>query len=238
MRIIRFTPLFIAFYALFCQPLFAQTDPPKDEFEEFRNMGRTTPGQKPAATSTNHSHAPAEPQGPVVTVKEVHIGMPKDLFDAPLLLPQYEYIEEEPFANDPAQLKNIQSMNSRMTSENKALRSYYTNYKGPSKIVLFEDYETFYKEGHKYVLDFFWMPKQMEAPEQRAMVPFFVRAANLNQALVELRPQFNIYFYIRNLQTEEAYILKEFKGYKPFEFYKGIEEFTKLISQDVARANR
>lgn len=227
----KYTPfLLLLFLAGVCLPLAAQVD----EFEEFRNMGQ--PGQR-KPTSTNHSHAPEPPAGPAITVKKVHVGMPKDLFSQPLLFPMYEYIDESQFSN-PTQLKQIESMNSRMTSENKALRGYYTNYKGPYEVILFEDYEKYYQKGHKYVLDFVWMPKQMEEYEEKAMEPFFTRAGNLNEALVENRPQFWTYFYIRDLQTDEAYILRdEVKGYKPFEFYKGIEEFLKKVSQEVEKQN-
>lgn len=284
---------------LFCLVAFAATltafaqpdkkNPPKDEFEEFRNMGKpaATKGKKddldefrnmdkkpvkqdPPRNSGNSSSSSSTPPAEAapkpattapaangeedefaefrnmentielpdlpqegngeVTVNEIIEMLPADLLTTELLLPYYEEVDVSKI-EDPAQRKAIETYNKQVASRNKEYKNVVlSNYKAPKSLVICSEYTEYFKRGHKYALDFVFMPKKLNYPNRQALVPFFLRVNNLGLAFNNRNTQFYIYYFIRDLQTDNIYIGRHFRGYK--EVYGGMMSFFKAIQEE------
>lgn len=203
----------------------AATTPPAkadegDEFAEFRNMEFEAPELPPL---------PQEGNGEV-TVNEIIEMLPPDLLTSELLLPYYEEVDVSQI-EDPAQRKAIENYNKQVASRNKEYKNVVlVNYKAPKRLVTCGEYAEYYKMGHRYALDFVFMPKKLNYPNRQALVPFFLRVNNLGLAFNNRNTQFYIYYFIRDLQTDNIYIGRHFRGYK--EVYGGMMSFFKAIQEE------
>ena len=161
------------------------------------------------------------------TVNKVFKGVPADLNENVLLVPRYDLIEPNE-AMPPAKRKNMLAANRLVkegnTTINKTLRKSY-NYE--YKMVSLKHIEEYKAEGYRYFLDVVIMPKQMTEPKKEAMVSSYRKFRSANRMFTNYDYQFHHYFYIRDLQTDDAYITTKFRGER--EVYKGMGKFLKRV---------
>jgi hypothetical protein len=74
------------------------------------------------------------------------------------------------------------------------------------------------------------MPKQMKYPKKEAMVPTYEKYKSVNSMFNNRYSQFVYYFYIRLLETNDAYITTKFRG--NIEAYQRAK-FLKQVSSDL-----
>ncbi|RMG69425.1 MAG: hypothetical protein D6722_10380 [Bacteroidetes bacterium] len=103
-------------------------------------------------------------------------------------------------------------------------------YPYPYKLVSLSQVEAMKAAGYRYYLDMVLMPKQMDQPKREAMVPSYEKYETANKMYKNRYTQFHYYFYIRDLETDDAYMGTRLRGH--FETYPAIQRFCKQVSKD------
>ena len=169
------------------------------------------------------------------TVNKIIQNVPDDLAESTLLIPRYDLFDLE---------EALGKRRDFVINYNKAARRNNTtindivkkSYSHEYKLVGLKDVEGFKSDGsYKYYMDMVLMPKQMPMVKREAMVPTFVKFNNLNKMLSNRNTQFRYYWYIRDLETNDAYITTDLRGQK--EEYTGMGKFLKIVNKDIENAN-
>lgn len=176
--------------------------------------------------------SPSLPPQTALPVGEIIEGVPDDLTSATLLIPRYDFVrlDELPDGAPPNAAKriNAEAKKGNTTINEMALKGYQHGY----KLVSMSDLDTLKTMGYRYYMDMVLMPKQMKYPKPEAMVPSWEKYGTANRMYRNRYSQFQYYFYIRDLETNNAYITTKFRG--TAEVYTGMLKFFKQVSKDVA----
>lgn len=170
-----------------------------------------------------------------LTVNKIIQNVPDDLAESTLLIPRYDLFDLEEALGKRRDFVinyNKAAKRNNTTINDIVKKSYAHEY----KLVGLKDVEGFKSDGsYKYYMDMVLMPKQMPMVKREAMVPTFVKFNNLNKMLSNRNTQFRYYWYIRDLETNDAYITTNLRGQK--EEYSGMGKFLKIVAKDIETAN-
>lgn len=100
------------------------------------------------------------------------------------------------------------------------------------KLISLSEINYYRAEGYKYFLDMALMPKQMKQPKPEALVPAYDKWRTANKMYNNRNSMWHHYFYIRDIQENDAYITQKFKG--SGEVYKGIGSTLRQCKKDLA----
>ncbi|RMG27577.1 MAG: hypothetical protein D6730_06915 [Bacteroidetes bacterium] len=164
------------------------------------------------------------------TVNEVFYRAPDDLSSQVLLVPAFDVLEMQ--ENDPPDRKAyVEKVNQAAIEANEALRQVIAKaYPYRFQLIGLGEVAAYKEKGYKYFLDLVIMPKQMERVKQAAMVPAYKKFTTANRMYRNGNYQFHYYFYIRDIQKDNAYVGKKLKG-DP-EVYRGISRFLRNIAKE------
>ncbi|MEZ4852358.1 MAG: hypothetical protein R3B93_27890 [Bacteroidia bacterium] len=163
-------------------------------------------------------------------VSEVLQTVPNDIEKENLLIPRFDLLDAEDGAVG-TRRDFIVRVNKAAKRSNTTLNEIVSKaYPYPYKMVSLSEVESLKAEGYTYFLDMVLMPKQMKTHKVEAMVPAYEKYQSANRMYNNRNTQFHYYFYIRNLQTDEAFISTRFKGSS--EAYPGIKYFLKQIVKE------
>lgn len=153
-----------------------------------------------------------EPEGERITVNTIITDAPGDLAKDTLLVPRFDLMMPEVGATGERR-KFIASVNSYARKSNSYLKEILDkNYPYPYRLVGLSEVDSLKDAGKRYFLDLVLMPKQMERVKKEAMVSAYRKYRTANKMYNNRDPQFHYYFYIRNLQTDDAYVNSRLRG--------------------------
>lgn len=159
-------------------------------------------------------------------VKEIVKGIPDDLKQSELLVPQYDAV--------PSNVPNAQTINRSVKEGNEEIqRILRKHYDGKYKMVSLKEVESMKAKGYKYLMDVVVMPKQFKEPKKEAMVSVTRKFKTANAMFANYDAQYHYYFYIRDLSTDNAYITQKFHG--RFLAYDSMDEFFTQVSKEMGR---
>ncbi|MEM6348134.1 MAG: hypothetical protein AAF927_29910 [Bacteroidota bacterium] len=166
------------------------------------------------------------------TVNNIIKEVPDELINTTLLLPRFvEYTKESAPEGMPESYIKVNNREAKRCNET-MLEMAKKNYPFKVKLVDFSEIEEYRKQGYRYYLDMVLMPKQMEEPKKEVMVPSFVKYKSPQHMFTNVYVQFHYYYYIRDLETNDAYITTRLKGNE--EAFVGINKFFKQLTKDLA----
>ena len=165
-------------------------------------------------------------------VSEIIAGVPLDISEETLMIPRFDLLDPEEGVTG-RRRKFIASVNRAAKSSNTTLFEIIEkNYPYEYKMVGLSNVEEYQEDGYRYFLDMVLMPKQMKEPKVEAMIPSFEKFNSANRMYNNRNSQFHYYFYIRDLETNKAYITTRFKGTS--EAYPGIKYILKQIKKETS----
>ncbi len=157
-------------------------------------------------------------------IKDIFKSVPQDLKPSILLVPKYDIV--------PSDIPNASRINRSVKEGNaEILRIVKKSYSGKYKMVSLKEVGEMKASGSRYFLDMVVMPKQRKEPKKEAMIATYQKFKTANEMFANYDVQFHYYFYIRDLQTEDAYITKKFHG--RFLAYEALEEFLKQANREM-----
>ena len=163
-------------------------------------------------------------------VNKIITDAPGDLDKEVLLVPRFDFKDIEN-AEAGERRDFIVQFNKAAKKSNTSLNETVDKaYPYEYKLVSLSEIEAYKAEGYKYFLDMVIMPKQMSRPKKEAMVPAYKKYETANKMYRNANGQFHYYFYIRNLQTDDAYISSKMKG--NWDVYRSIGGFLRQIRKD------
>jgi len=166
-----------------------------------------------------------------IPVNKIIPDTPKDLFSDTLLIPRFDFMDVEDGAVG-RRREFVVSMNRRAKESNTTLnKAIYKAYPYEYKLISLSEINYYKAKGYKYFLDMALMPKQMKQPKPEALVPAYEKYKTANKMYNNRNRMWHHYFYIRDIQTDDAYITKNFKG-NP-EVYPGISRLLKQSQKDI-----
>lgn len=166
------------------------------------------------------------------TVAAVVADAPEDLPRHTLLVPRYDLLDPEPGATGDKR-KFIATVNKNAMTGNRFIKDLVAkNYPHPFRLVSLSEVDSLRAAGERYFLDMVLMPKQMREAEPQAMIASFRRFRSTNRMFVNRNAQFHFYFYIRDLQSETAYVGTRFRGH--LEAYNAMQLCLRHIADDLA----
>jgi hypothetical protein len=164
---------------------------------------------------------------------------PADLSTQTLLVPMYENRvldegEQSLYKEDKQFRAQVLRFNELVKEQNQNISTELEkSYKGKYKLVKLSEVDSLSKKGYKYYLDLIIMPKQFHEPEQKALVASYRAHETGSTMFNNYDAQFNYYFYIRNIQTDDVYLSKEFKG--NFFLYDAMSDFLKRVRKELKK---
>ncbi len=163
-------------------------------------------------------------------VNRVITGVPEDLDKQTLLVARYDLMDlEEVMA--PQKRDYLLSVNRAAKTGNTIINDIFKDkYPFEYKLVGLQQVQTYKAEGYRYFMDLVWMPKQMKEPKKEAMEPAYERFDSANRMFANRNAQFHYYFYIRDLETGDAYITSRFMGNA--DAYNGMKKFVAQVQKD------
>lgn len=168
-------------------------------------------------------------QGPVVN--RIIEGVPEDLHQETLLLPEFETFTKETAPKGmPASLiafNNQEAQRCNQTMTQTATRKY------PFKVELvsLQEVESFAQKGYRYYLDMTLMPKDLHEVKREVLTPSYRRYRAANNMFTNDYTQLHYYFYIRDLKTNDVYVTTRLRG--NYDAFGGISKFLKQVSKDL-----
>ncbi|MEL7340393.1 MAG: hypothetical protein AAGM67_07910 [Bacteroidota bacterium] len=165
------------------------------------------------------------------TVNEIYQQTPEALISETLLLPRFkEYTRETAPEGMPDSYLALNNREAKRCNKD-LLDMAKRNYPFKVKLVDFAEIEEYKAQGYRYYLDMVLMPKQMEEAKKEVMVPSYVKYAAPQNMFTNVYVQFHYYYYIRDLETNDAYMSTRLKGYE--EAFVGISKFFKQMTKDL-----
>lgn len=167
------------------------------------------------------------------TVNNIIQDVPDELIQQTLLLPRFvEYTVEtapEGMPESYLALNNREAKRCNETTLELAGRSY------PFKVKLidFSEIESYKEQGYRYFLDMVLMPKQMLEAKKEVMIPSYVKYKSPQHMFTNTYVQFHYYFYIRDLETQDAYVGTKLKGNE--EAFVSMNKFFKQLTKDLVQ---
>jgi hypothetical protein len=166
------------------------------------------------------------------TVSAVRTEAPRDLPQHTLLVPRYDLLDPEPGATGDKR-KFIATVNKNAMTGNRFIKDLVAkHYPHPFRLVSLGEVDSLRAAGERYFLDMVLMPKQMREAEPKAMIASFRKFRSANRMFVNRNAQFHFYFYIRDLQSETAYVGSRFRGH--LEAYNAMQLCLKRMAEDLA----
>ena len=167
-----------------------------------------------------------------IPVNRIIPDTPEDLDKNVLLIPRFDFMDAEDGAVGQRR-KFIVSMNRRAKEANTTLnKTIMKAYPYEYKLISLSEINYYKAEGYKYFLDMALMPKQMKQPKPEALVPAYDKWRTANKMYNNRNSMWHHYFYIRDIQENDAYITQKFKG--SGEVYKGIGSTLRQFKKDLA----
>ena len=167
-----------------------------------------------------------------IPVNRIIPDTPEDLDKNILLVPRFDFMDAEDGAVGQRR-KFIVSMNRRAKEANTTLnKTILKAYPFEYKLISLSEINYYKANGYKYFLDMALMPKQMKQPKPEALVPAYEKWRTANKMYNNRNSMWHHYFYIRDIQENDAYITQKFKG--SGEVYKGIGATLRQFKKDLA----
>ena len=166
-----------------------------------------------------------------IPVNKIIPNTPEDLDKNVLLIPRFDFMDVEDGAVGKRRQfvvhMNRKAKESNTTLNNTIMKAYPFEY----KLISMSEIGYYRNEGYKYFLDMALMPKQMKQPKPEALVPAYKKWRTANKMYSNRNTMWHHYFYIRDIQEDDAYITQNFKGGP--EVYKGIAKTLKQFKKDL-----
>ena len=148
-----------------------------------------------------------------VTVRQIYYDMPPGLAKDTLLVPAYDVFDEGKLYGQA--LKKLRRFNRSAEEGNETLTKLLLKHYGmPFRLVPLSEVATYQQAGYTYFLDVVAMPRQWPKGEAGAMYASFRRYKTANNMYRINNFQFHYYFYIRELQTEDAFFATKPRGHR------------------------
>lgn len=164
-------------------------------------------------------------------VNEVHHDAPADLANTTLLIPAFDLVTAGPEAT-PRRKAYVDNVNAMAEESNASLKKVISKtYPFSYELTSIAEVESYKQKGYRYFLDMVIMPKQMTRVKKAAMVSTYRKYETANRMYRNENYQFQFYFYIRDLQTDDAYMGTRMRGNA--DVYPGIKKFLKEIVKDL-----
>ncbi len=164
-------------------------------------------------------------------INETFEDVPENLATEVLLIPRYDIMDLKnlPDGLSPAVASKFNREAERANSYIRAIAQKHY----PTKFVLvsLSDIDSLREEGYRYFMDMVLMPKQLRAPEPKAMIPSYDKYGATHKMFNNRYTQFHYYFYIRDLESDDAYLTSKFRGER--DVYQGIKRFLKQLEKDM-----
>ena len=169
------------------------------------------------------------------TVEKIIEGVPADLTSENLLVPRFDVYDVDD-APDGMPIHILPRYNKLARQNNTSIKkTVEASCDLDYTMVSLNDVPQQKEGGFKYYLDMVLMPKQMRYPEKRAMIPSWEKYENVNKMFTNPYVQFHYYFYIRNLETDDAYITTRFKGH--YDVYSAMKICLKQVNKVIEAGN-
>lgn len=156
-------------------------------------------------------------------VNKVIAASPSDLLKQTLLIPQFDAVASD--------TKDAATLNEEIKAKNaEIVRIVKKNYGGKFKLVSIKQIESLKKQGYRYYLDVVIMPRQMHEANKEIMVSSYRKFKSLNAVLTNRNTQFNYYFYIRDLHSDDVYLSADFRG--KFNEHDAMQTFLEQVTDE------
>lgn len=166
-----------------------------------------------------------------IPVNKIIPDTPADLAQDTLLIPRFDFMDVEDGAVG-RRRKFVVDMNRRAKESNTTLdKTIRKAYNFEYKLISLSEIGYYKAKGYKYFLDMVVMPKQMKQPKPEALIPAYEKYRTANKMYNNRNTMWHHYFYIRDIQEDDAYITKRFKG--GAEVYRGIASTLKQFQKDL-----
>ncbi|MEM6803201.1 MAG: hypothetical protein AAF696_17475 [Bacteroidota bacterium] len=166
-----------------------------------------------------------------IPVNKIIPDTPEDLDKNVLLIPRFDFMDVEDGAVGKRRQfivhNNRKAKESNTTLNKTIMKAYPYEY----KLISMSEIGYYRNEGYKYFLDMALMPKQMKQPKPEALIPAYEKWRTANKMYSNRNTMWHHYFYIRDIQQDDAYISQNFKGGP--EVYKGIARTLKQFKKDI-----
>ncbi|MEZ4776081.1 MAG: hypothetical protein R3D00_23090 [Bacteroidia bacterium] len=166
------------------------------------------------------------------TVNLVFKDSPKDLKENVLLIPRFDLMDPEEGETGSRRTFIVEANKAAKRANSSLKETVDKSYTFEYKLVSLSDVEALGDEGYRYYLDMVLMPKQMEVVKKEAMRPSFIKFKTANKMYNNRYLQFHYYFYVRDLQTDDAYVSTRLRGNE--DVYIGIKKFLTQVSKDLS----
>ena len=168
-------------------------------------------------------------------VNDIIYNVPADLANDTLLVPRYDFLDPEDGAvgtrRDFIVNVNRQAKKGNTTINEIALKSYPY----PYKLISLKEVGWYRSHGYKYFMDMALMPKQMKQANPRALEPSYEKFGTANKMYRNRNTMWHFYFYIRDLQTDDAYMTSKLRG--SFEVYRCMKAFFGRVGRNISGEN-
>ncbi|MEL6670647.1 MAG: hypothetical protein AAFR61_00500 [Bacteroidota bacterium] len=163
-------------------------------------------------------------------VNNIIKGVPKDLSQQTLLIPRFEFLDVENAA--PGERRDfIVRYNKAAKKSNTSLNeAVMKNYPFEYKLINLQHVQALKEEGYRYYMDMVLMPKQMDEVKVEAMIPTYEKYESASRMYRNKNTMWHYYFYIRDLETNDAYITSKLGG--NWDVYRGIGKFMRQVKKD------
>lgn len=164
---------------------------------------------------------------------------PADLDNQTLLVAMYENKildegEQSLYKTDRQFRAQVERFNGLVKEQNQNIsKELEKSYKGKYMLVKLKEVDSLSKKGYKYFLDLIVMPKQFNEPEQKALIASYKVHETGSTMFNNYDAQFNYYFYLRDIQTNDVYLSKQFKG--NFFLYDAMSDFLKRVRKELKK---
>ncbi|MDX2247698.1 MAG: hypothetical protein SF052_13015 [Bacteroidia bacterium] len=165
------------------------------------------------------------------TVNDIFSDSPKELKEKVLLIPRFDLMDPEEGVTGNRRTFIIEANKAAKRANSSLKETIDKSYSFEYKLVSLSEVESLKEEGYRYYMDMVLMPKQMETPKKEAMRPSFVRHSTANKMYQNNNLQFHYYFYVRDLETDDAYISSRLKGNA--DVYIGMKKFLSQVVSDI-----
>ena len=165
-------------------------------------------------------------------VNKVIKGVPADLNEQTLLIPRFEFLDVENAA--PGERREfIVRYNKVAKKSNTSLNeAVMKNYPFEYKLVDLQQVPSMKEEGFRYFVDMVLMPKQMTEVKEEAMIPAYEKYESASKMYRNRNTMWHYYFYIRDLETNDAYVTSKLSG--NWDVYRGIGKFMRQVKKDAS----
>ncbi|MEM7655725.1 MAG: hypothetical protein AAF399_06310 [Bacteroidota bacterium] len=174
---------------------------------------------------------PAQEEEGYEYVRKILFNAPEDLPQDTLLIARFDMLDPEDGARGPKRDYIVQVNRAAKKGNTTLNEQVLKAYPFPYKLISLSEVEWYREQGYRYFMDMSLMPKQLRQPKPEALVPCWFKFESANKMYNNRNAMWHYYFYIRDLQSGDAYMTSNMRGQG--EVYVGIRKFLNQVRRDV-----